>query len=75
MKWLLLIWLAAADPDPVRIPFDTRAECLEAAAAFVEQNPSFEWLDRQRAPLEPEYLVIPPRLGCFRPDEVGALED
>ena len=75
MKWLLLIWLAAADPDPIRTPFDTRSECLSAAAAFVEQNPSFEWLDRQPEPLEPDYLVIRPRVGCLRSDEVGPPED
>ena len=74
MKWLLLIWLIAGDPSPIRIPFDTRSDCLSAAAAFAEVNPSFEWLDRQREPLEPDYLVVRPMVGCLRSDEVGSPE-
>ena len=42
--------------------------------AFVEQNPSFEWRDRQSEPLEVDYLVVRPTVGCLRSNELGPQE-
>ena len=47
MEWLLMIVLMSEPDDapfePVR--FASEAECVEAARAFVERHPVFEWRD------------------------------
>ena len=65
MEWVLLIVLAAGDLDAVRIPFETESACMEAAEAFVEANPIFEFVNRPDLPEGVELLVFPPTVGCF----------
>ena len=54
MEWVLLIVLAGgdgkiidfSDRDFVEIQFATENECMDAAEAFVEDNPVFEFVNR-----------------------------
>lgn len=69
MEWILLIGTLTDDPQIEPLLFETRAECMAAAEAFVEQNPIFEWEDRPRELGEPIYLVFKPIVKCLRADE------
>ena len=58
MEWVLLIVLAGgdgkiidfSDRDFVEIQFATENECMDAAEAFVEDNPVFEFVNRPGLP-------------------------
>ena len=73
MEWVLLIVLAGgdgkiidfSDRDFVEIQFATENECMDAAEAFVEDNPVFEFVNRPGLPEGGELLVIRPTVGCF----------
>ena len=74
VEWLLVIAFTADDLGPVRIPFETRAECMAAAESFVAENPIFEWLDRPGAGWEAEQLVLRPTIRCTSSFLVGPTE-
>ena len=69
MKWVLLIHLVApqeyVDYEPV--PFETRAECLGAAEAFVDRHPAFE--HRYRSGAIVELPVVRSYVECISAQE------
>lgn len=71
MKWVLLIFLVAPEEyvDFEPRPFETRAECMAAAQAFVEIYPAFEWRDRSAKGLRVELPVVRSYVECVSAQE------
>ena len=69
MKWLLVINLLSPVEDDLseRFSFETRAECLAAAQAFVEEYPGVELRDHVDS-LEVEPPVLRSYVECM-PEE------
>lgn len=72
MKWVLLIHLVSPSDqveykDYAPLPFETKAECVAAAEAFVDKNPAFE--HRYRSGTEVELPVVRSYVECVSAEE------
>lgn len=71
MKWILFIHLVApgdyVDYEP--LPFETRAECVAAAVAYVEKYPAFEWRSRSGKEWRVEPPVVRSYVECISVEE------